>query len=60
MNWDEIPSHWERKKLSEIGEIYSGGTPDRDNDDYFGGSIPWLRIKDAKSFYVDSAEENIT
>jgi type I restriction enzyme S subunit len=56
----DIPKHWEWKKLDNIGEIYSGGTPDRDNESYFGGEIPWLRLKDAKEFYVDSAKENIT
>jgi type I restriction enzyme S subunit len=57
---DEIPEHWGWKKLEDIGEIYSGGTPDRDNESYFGGEIPWLRLKDAKDFYVSSAKENIT
>jgi type I restriction enzyme S subunit len=60
MNWKLIPDHWEKKKLSEIGEIYSGGTPDRDNSNYFGGDIPWLRLKDAKQFYVSDSDENIT
>lgn len=57
---EEIPDHWNWKKIKDIGDIYSGGTPDRDNQSYFGGDIPWLRLEDAKSFYVDSAEENIT
>lgn len=57
---DKIPEHWDWKKLDDIGEIYSGGTPDRDNESYFGGEIPWLRLKDAKDFYVSSAKENIT
>lgn len=57
---EDIPEHWDWKKLVDIGEIYSGGTPDRENESYFGGEIPWLRLKDAKEFYVDSAKENIT
>ncbi|MFC6837225.1 restriction endonuclease subunit S [Halomarina ordinaria] len=60
MNWEQVPDHWESKKLSEIGEIYSGGTPDRDNPNYFGGDIPWLRLKDAKQFYVSTSDEKIT
>jgi len=55
-----LPSGWEWKKISEIGDVYSGDTPKRDNDEYFGGDIPWLRLKDAKSFYVDDSEEYIT
>lgn len=57
---EEVPDHWDWKKLGEIGEIYSGGTPRRDNAEYFGEGIPWLRLKDVKSFYVDDAEEYIT
>jgi len=57
---ENIPEHWDWKKLDHIGEIYSGGTPDRENESYFGGEIPWLRLKDAEGFYVDSAKENIT
>jgi type I restriction enzyme S subunit len=57
---EDIPNHWGWQKLDDIGKIYSGGTPDRENESYFGGEITWLRLKDAKEFYVDSAEENIT
>lgn len=60
MNKGDVPEHWKWRKLEEIGDIYSGGTPDRDNDSYFGGNIPWLRLKDVKSFYVDSSEEYLT
>ena len=57
---ENLPSHWETKKLKEIGEIYSGGTPKRDNEEYFGGDIPWVRLKDAKEAYVSSSNEYIT
>ena len=57
---ENIPDGWERKKLKDIGEIYSGGTPKRDNDDYFGGDIPWVRLKDAKSDYAYETQEYLT
>jgi type I restriction enzyme S subunit len=57
---ENIPEHWDWKKLDDTGEIYSGGTPSRENESYFGGEIPWLRLKDAKEFYVDSTKENLT
>lgn len=60
MKRENVPEHWQWRKMKEIGEIYSGGTPDRDNDSYFGGDIPWLRLKDVKTFYVDSSEEYLT
>ena len=48
-------------KLEEICTIVSGGTPSRSKSDYWNnGNIPWIKIKDMKSKYIDSAEEFIT
>ena len=33
---------WEEKKLGEIGEISSGGTPNRNNVNFWNGNIPWV------------------
>ncbi|MCM1294492.1 MAG: restriction endonuclease subunit S [Muribaculaceae bacterium] len=37
-----IPKGWESKKLSTIGQIVSGGTPDTDNIEYWNGDVAWL------------------
>ena len=48
-------------KLEEICTIVSGGTPSRSKPNYCNnGNIPWIKIKDMKSKYIDSAEEFIT
>lgn len=48
-------------KLEEICTIVSGGTPSRSKPEYWNnGNIPWIKIKDMKSKYIDSAEEFIT
>ena len=48
-------------KLEEICTIVSGGTPSRSKPNYWNnGKIPWIKIKDMKSKYIDSAEEFIT
>ena len=48
-------------KLEEICTIVSGGTPSRSKLNYWNnGNIPWIKIKDMKSKYIDSAEEFIT
>ena len=33
---------WKMKALSEISELKSGGTPSRQNPEYFMGDIPWI------------------
>lgn len=39
----EIPEHWNFSKLHWLAKIYSGGTPDKNNSDYWkNGTIPWL------------------
>jgi len=38
-----IPEHWDSVALRWISKRYSGGTPDKKNDDYwYEGTIPWL------------------
>ena len=58
----EIPDSWCWVRLSNIANISAGGTPDRGNPDYWGGSIPWLKISDITSAkkYVNSCTEYIT
>ncbi|MBK8848636.1 MAG: restriction endonuclease subunit S [Saprospiraceae bacterium] len=37
---------WQSKKLSEIGEIITGGTPPTITQEYWNGSIPWITPTD--------------
>jgi type I restriction enzyme S subunit len=48
-------------KLGDISVIQSGGTPSRSNIEYWkDGDIPWVKISDIKSKYVNRTEEKIT
>lgn len=40
---------WEQRKLGEITESYSGGTPSVANHSYYGGSIPFIRSAEINS-----------
>ncbi len=42
--WDA--GAWEVKKLGEIGEFTGGGTPSKNNESYWSGSIPWISSSD--------------
>ena len=50
----------EYRRLSELCEITSGGTPSRANQNYWNGSIPWVKIGDINQKYVYKTSENIT
>jgi type I restriction enzyme S subunit len=54
------PKGWEVKKLGELCEIRSGGTPSRAKNEYWGGDIPWLGSTVCKDMPVYRAEEYIT
>ena len=50
-------SEWEEKRLSEIGDIYSGGTPSTAKPEYWDGDINWVTPTDITkqdSIYIES------
>ncbi|EGK7522395.1 restriction endonuclease subunit S [Campylobacter lari] len=52
---------WKVKKLGDIAEISSGGTPSRNKKEYWdNGTIPWVKIKDIKEKFISTTEEFIT
>ena len=40
---------WEQRKLGDVSESYSGGTPSVGNKSYYGGSIPFIRSTEINS-----------
>jgi type I restriction enzyme, S subunit len=45
-----IPKHWELKRLCEVGEIISGGTPSTKEPQYWNGNIAWITPADLSGF----------
>ncbi len=37
----KIPEEWDAKRLSDVGDIIGGGTPDSKNPEYWNGDILW-------------------
>jgi len=56
----EIPKDWEIKKLGDIAEITTGGTPRRNNPLYWNGNINWLKSQEVADNYIYDTEEKIT
>jgi type I restriction enzyme S subunit len=56
----KIPAHWEVKRLKRIAEFRGGGTPSKDNLEYWRGEIPWVSPKDMKVSVVVDTEDKIT
>lgn len=57
----ELPDDWEERKLQYSSRIYSGGTPDRSNLDYWeGGTIPWLTSGEINKKVITYSDNFIT
>lgn len=50
---------WEKKALSEIGKIITGNTPPRDNQEYYGSFIEWIKTDNINTpnIFLTKAEE---
>jgi type I restriction enzyme S subunit len=54
---------WKKVKLGQLCKMNSGGTPRRNNHQFYGGHIPWAKIGDIENAcngYIYVTEENIT
>lgn len=60
----EVPPRkgWRWSALSDLARLESGHTPSRRHPEYWGGSIPWIGIQDARSHHggrIESTAQTI-
>ncbi|MDD5496971.1 MAG: restriction endonuclease subunit S [Atribacterota bacterium] len=55
-----IPEEWEVVRLGDVAGTYSGGTPSRNQKEYFEGEIGWLKSGELNDNYIYSTKEYIT
>lgn len=58
-----LPKHWEVKKLGEVGQIISGGTPSTSEESYWNGNIAWISPSDLSGYtdkYISKGKKSIT
>ena len=53
-------SEWRTYRLGDIIQLKSGGTPDKSNPDYWGGSIPWISAKSMYDDFISTSDLFIT
>ena len=57
----EVPEHWELVPLKYLCTFSGGGTPSKDNLNYWtDGDIPWVSPKDMKTFWIKETQDYIT
>jgi type I restriction enzyme S subunit len=58
------PADWEAtgstESLGKLVQLQGGGTPSKQNPDYWGGDIPWVSPKDMKCDFITDPEDHIT
>ena len=56
----EIPNSWTWARMGQVGDWGAGSTPQRGNQDYYGGNILWLKTGELNNGIVYDTEEKIT
>ena len=49
LRFPEFTDDWEQRKLGDITDSFSGGTPKVGNEEYYGGEIPFIRSAEINS-----------
>ena len=55
-----MSSHWQLRTLGDCAKWFSGGTPRKSEQKYWGGDIPWLSAKSMQDFYLSDSEDRVT
>lgn len=55
-----IPASWTISTIGEEFDVGSGGTPSRQNPNYFKGNIPWVKTTELNYNCIVDTEEKIT
>lgn len=61
MSWlDLMPQHWNAASLRWMSKRYAGATPDKGNEAYWDGEIPWINSGAVNDGFITSPSEFIT
>lgn len=55
-----IPNDWKLTKLGDSCNCILGGTPSRNKNEYWNGSIPWINSGEVNKFRIIKPSETIT
>ncbi|TCJ18139.1 restriction endonuclease subunit S [Flaviaesturariibacter flavus] len=60
LRFEGFEGEWEQKTLGEIAKFSSGGTPSKDNPEYWDGTIPWISAVSMHNYTLHDSELKIT
>ena len=56
----DVPEHWNLSQPRYVCSFVGGGTPAKENSEFWNGNIPWVSPKDMKQDYISTAQDKIT
>lgn len=54
------PAHWTARRMAYLVTMISGGTPNKENTEYWRGEIPWVSPKDMKTRVITDSIDHVT
>lgn len=57
---DGVPEGWDSGVISDFFDTTSGGTPSRQNPDFYSGTINWVKTQELNDDFIFETEERIT
>jgi len=55
-----VPEGWVRGSVADFYDTSSGGTPSRDNPNFFAGNVPWVKTQELLNGFITETDEMIT
>ncbi len=55
-----VPEGWEKGVVRDFYDTTSGGTPNRKNQEFYGGDIKWVKTQELLDCFLFDTEEHIT
>ncbi|MDD3225625.1 MAG: restriction endonuclease subunit S [Clostridium sp.] len=56
----EVPENWVWTRLDAVAKWGSGGTPSRNNPEFYIGDIPWIKTGELNNDYIYDTKEKIS
>ncbi|MEE4198848.1 MAG: restriction endonuclease subunit S [Bacteroidales bacterium] len=56
----QFNKNYETKRIIELCNVSSGGTPSRSRKEYYTGNIPWIKTTEVRNDVIYNTEEKIT
>lgn len=55
-----VPNGWIATQIGDVAKFSSGGTPSKQEVEYWGGGEPWISGKDLKTHYLERSIDTLT